>query len=106
YMERVNFRAAQNKIRKSIAADGTIKNKRIAKLMTKGNAGESGFHLGGFALGFFLWGVGVLIAYLLNDDYKKNRVKWAWIGFGVSCILYIILWVAVWNTVNNAVVTP
>jgi hypothetical protein len=106
YMERMNFRIAQNKIRKSIAVDGTIKNKRIAKMFTKGNAGESGFHLGGFALGFFLSWIGVIIAYLLNDDYKKNRVKWAWIGFGVGVILWIILVVAVFASAASVTTYP
>src|SRR5262245_18024140 len=62
FIQRMNFKMAQKKMRKSIAVDGTIKNKRIAKFFTKkGSAGESGFHLGGFALGFLLWGIGVLI---------------------------------------------
>jgi hypothetical protein len=55
-------------MKKSIAADGTIKNKRIAKFLAKGSSGESGFHLGGFALGFSLWVWSLIIAYLLNDD--------------------------------------
>ena len=104
FIQRMNFRMAQNKIKKSIAADGTIKNKKIAKFFAKGHDGESGFHLGGFALGFFVGLIGVLIAYLLNDDYKKNRVKWAWIGFGVFAVLWIILVVAVFSAAAS--VTP
>jgi hypothetical protein len=102
FIERMNFRMAQSKIRKSIAADGTIKNKKIAKLFTKkGGAGDSGFHLGGFALGFFFGLIGVLIAYLLNDDYKQNRIKWAWIGFGIFVVLWIILVVAVFAAAST-----
>jgi hypothetical protein len=44
-----------------------------------------------FALGFLLGLIGLLIAYLINDDYKHNRVKWAWIGFGIVVVLNIIL---------------
>ena len=98
-MERMNFRLAQKKMRKSIADDGTIKNKKIAKFLTKkGNAGESGFHIGGFALGFFLGLIGVVIAYVINDDYKRNRVKWAWIGWGIFVVLYIALLIAFWDS--------
>ncbi|TMI74822.1 MAG: hypothetical protein E6H09_02990 [Bacteroidetes bacterium] len=104
FIERMNFRMAQSKIRKSIATDGTIKNKKIAKFFTKkGGAGDSGFHLGGFALGFFVGLIGVLIAYLLNDDYKQNRIKWAWIGFGVFVVLWIILVVAVFSAAASTV---
>jgi hypothetical protein len=99
FVQRLNFRMAQSKIRKSIAADGTIKNKKIAKFFTsKGRAGETGFHLGGFALGFFVGLIGVLIAYLINDDFKRNRVKWAWIGWGIFVVLYLILLLTLLNS--------
>jgi hypothetical protein len=102
FVQRLNFRMAQKKMQKSITADGTIKNKKIQKFFTKkGGAGESGFHLGGFALGFFLWGIGVLIAYLLNDDYKQNRVKWAWIGVAAATVLWVILWIAVFTAATS-----
>jgi len=103
FMQRMNFQMAQKKMRKSIAADGTIKNKKIAKFLTKGSAGESGFHLGGFALGFFLGIIGVLIAYLLDDDYKANRVKWSWIGLAAAVVLWVILVVAVFATAASTV---
>ena len=38
--------------------------------------------------------IGVLIVYLINDDQERNRLKWAWIGFGV--------WVAIFLTVLAA----
>jgi hypothetical protein len=97
FIERMNFRMAQSKIRKSIDADGSIKNKRLLKFFSKGKggAGETGFHLGGFALGFFIGLIGVLIAYVINDDYKRNRVKWAWIGWGVFVVLYVALLVII-----------
>jgi hypothetical protein len=79
FTERISFRIAQKKLRKNIAADGTIEKKKLEKFFLK-RSGETGFHVGGFALGFFLGLIGVLIAYLINDDYKRNRVKWAWIG--------------------------
>jgi hypothetical protein len=93
FFDRLAFKAAQKKLRKSINADGTIENKKLSKLLEDGDAG--GFHLGGFALGFLVGLIGVLIAYLINDDKKKSRVKWAWIGFGIGLVLYLILILAV-----------
>jgi hypothetical protein len=39
-------------------------------------------------LGFLLGLIGVLIAYLIKDDKKRNRVKWAWLG--------LLAWVVIW----------
>ena len=93
FFDRLGFKLAQRKLRNSIAADGTVKSKKLQKLTRRD--GATGFHLGGFALGFFVGLIGVLIAYLINDDYKSNRVKWAWIGFGIGVLLYILLIVAI-----------
>jgi hypothetical protein len=94
FFDRIGFRMAQKKLRKSINADGTISNKRLEKFLDRGDP-STGFNIGGFALGFFVGLIGVLIAYLINDDYKKNRVKWAWIGFGIAFVLYLVLILAV-----------
>ena len=83
FFERISFKLAQGKLRKEINNDGTFKKKRFNRFFSR-YGGETGFHLGGFALGFFLSLVGVLIAYLLNDDYKRNRVNWAWTGFSAA----------------------
>jgi hypothetical protein len=90
FFDRAGFTIAQKKLRNSIRPDGTIDNKKMDKIAAA-MAGDTGFHLGGFALGFLLGLIGVLIAYLIKDDYKPNRVKWAWIGFGVGLVLYLII---------------
>jgi hypothetical protein len=89
WLTRLEFKLAQKKLRRSINADGTINNKRLAMLASKDMDGTEGFHLGGFALGLFLGLIGVLIAYLINDEKHDNRVKWSWIGLAV--IVGIIL---------------
>ena len=99
FFDRMGFKLAQRKLRKSINADGTIDNKKLNRFLDQGDH-STGFHLGGFALGFFVGLIGVLIAYLINDDYKKNRVKWAWIGFGIGLVLSIILIVAFLSTIK------
>ena len=87
--KRVQFKFTQNKLRQSINADGTLKSKKIEKMFDDGMSGSTGFHLGGAALGFFLFVIGVLIAYLIDDEKKSNRVKWAWIGAAVALLFGI-----------------
>lgn len=99
FLEKFSFRITQKKLKKSIKADGTIDNKKLNKFLSKRD-GDTGFHVGGFALGFFLGLIGVLIAYLINDDYKHNRVKWAWIGFGIEVALYLLLVAVVLSSVS------
>lgn len=99
FFDRMGFKLAQRKLRKSIDADGTIDNKKLERFLEQGDH-STGFHLGGFALGFFVGLIGVLIAYLIEDAFKRNRVKWAWIGFGISVVLTIILIAAAVSTLK------
>ena len=90
FFDRMAYKKAMKKLNKGIAADGTITNKKIAKSAKKYVDGGEPFNLGGFALGLLLSIIGVLIAYLINDDKKSARVRWAWIGFGVSLLIWLI----------------
>ena len=101
FFDRIAFKAGQKKLRKNIAEDGTLK-KKFEKTIKRMMAGETGFHIGGFALGFFVGLIGVLIAYLINDDFKKNRVKWAWIGFGAFVLIYIVLLILILDAFSDA----
>jgi hypothetical protein len=83
------FKGAQRQMKKGINEDGIVTSKKIKKMFAVD--GETGFHLGGFALGFLVGLIGVLIAYLINDDNKRNRVKWAWIGLGVAVLIYAVV---------------
>jgi len=95
WLKRMEFKLALRKLRHSIKPDGTIDKKSLARLSGGYYDDDGSFHLGGFALGFFVGLIGVLIAYLINDDYHHRRVKWAWIGFGCFMVLYLILVIAV-----------
>ena len=87
--DRIGFSIAQRQLRNSINTDGTVNRKALEKLAHMRD-GETGFHLGGFALGFFLGLIGILIAYLINDEKKTNRVRWAWIGLGIWVLIVLI----------------
>ena len=90
--QKIAFKATQKKLRNSIAQDGTVTNKKLLKALSAEDH-SVGFHIGGFALGFFLGLIGVLIAYIIKGDeaVDRNRRKWAWIGLGAFVVLYIIL---------------
>jgi hypothetical protein len=98
WLKRMEFKLALRKLRHSIKPDGTIDNKSLARLRGGYYDDDGSFHIGGFALGFFVGLVGVLIAYLIQDDNHHRRVKWAWIGFGCFAVLYILLVIAVLNS--------
>lgn len=92
--DKVGFKIAQKNLANSINDDGTINSKQLSKMAKKADGG--GFHLGGFALGFFLGLIGVLLAYVVWDDENKHaRTKWAWLGFVTFLVLYLVLIVAI-----------
>jgi hypothetical protein len=92
FFQKIAFKNNQKQLRKSIAADGTIKNDELVKSASASDL-TTGFHLGGFALGLFLGPIGVLIAYLIHGDASvdKNRIKWSWIGFAVAFLLWLLI---------------
>lgn len=91
WADRMMFKSAQKQLRHSINKDGTLNNRKIEKFYKKYNGDvTAGFNVGGFALGFLLSLIGVLIAYLIHTTDDTNFRKWAWIGFGVSLALILI----------------
>lgn len=94
FTDKIGFKIAQKELRNSINRDGTVNSKKLNKLAHKMAAGDSGFNIGGFALGFLLGLIGVLIAYVISDDNKAARTKWAWIGFGAALVIYLLILLA------------
>ena len=96
--DKMNFKIAQQQLRKNINEDGSFSKDRVEKYFTKAAvngepaiAGVGGINWGGLALGLFLSLIGVLIAYLISGGDKGSRIKWAWIG----AIISLIIWGAV-----------
>lgn len=90
FLDKIGFSISQKQLRKSINPDGTFNKKKVQKFFNKYAEGSGGFHAGGFILGLLLGLIGVLIAYLIKDDKKKDRVKWAWIGWAIWVAILLI----------------
>ena len=95
FFQKISFKAGQKKLRHSITTDGTITNKKLLNIMSDMDA-TSDFNVGWFFLGF-LYGIGVLLSYIISGDkdVKKNRQKWAWIGFGSVLLIALIVILAI-----------
>ena len=89
FFDRMKYKRAMKKLRNNITADGTIKDKKLAANLSSSDFTED-FHLGGAALGLLLGPIGVLIAYLIDDDNKSVRIKWAWIGL-IAWVIFALL---------------
>ena len=92
--ERIAFKSSQRKLRDHILLDGSFDKaitRKWERFYAARNESGKGFQAGGFFLGFLLSWIGIIIAYLINDDQKRNRVKWAWIGFAAGLVLVLLL---------------
>ena len=97
-LEKFAFERMQKKSIKMFDENGNLRSK-YQKKFKRMYEGSGGSFIGGFALGFFLGAIGLLVAYLaFKDGNHKNRIKGAWWGFGVATILFVFLvaaWVAI-----------
>lgn len=80
--QKISLKLAQKKIRKAIKNNESIEGADMANAVD-----TSDFNIGGFVLGLLLSVIGVLIAYLIGDT---SVIKWAWIGFGVFLVIFLL----------------
>jgi hypothetical protein len=83
--DKLGLSLTKRQMKKCVNKDGTVNLEKLKKLDTEG------FNIGGFALGFFLSIIGVLIAYLISKGEQPDLVKWAWIGAAVGLVVYLII---------------
>jgi hypothetical protein len=80
--QKIALKMAQKKMRKAIK-----NNEKVDVAAMAGGLDTSDFNIGGFVLGLLLSVIGVLIAYLIGDT---NVIKWAWIGFAVFLVIFLL----------------
>ena len=97
-LEKFAFERMQKKSVKMLDENGNLRSKYERKFNSMYEESAGSF-FGGFALGFFLGAIGLLIAYVaFEDGSQKKIIKGAWWGFGVATILFVLLiaaWVAI-----------
>lgn len=81
--QKVSLKLAQWKVKRMLRKGKTVD---LMAMRQKG-IDTSDFNIAGFLLGFFLSLIGVLIAYLIDDE---SIIKWAWLGAGLSAILWLL----------------
>lgn len=81
--QKISLKLAQWKVKRMLKKGKTVD---LMAMRQKG-IDTSDFNIAGFLLGFFLSLIGVLIAYLLDDE---AIIKWAWLGAGLSAILWLL----------------
>ena len=80
--EKISLKLAQRKIKQAMK-----NNQPVDETLKASAIDTSDFNIGGFVLGLLLSVIGVFIAYLIGDS---EVVKWAWIGFGVFLIIFLL----------------
>ena len=80
--QKISLKLAQKKIKRALKNNEKIDSETMANAVD-----TSDFNIGGFVLGLLLSVIGVLIAYLIGDT---NVIKWAWIGFGIFLVIFLL----------------
>jgi hypothetical protein len=80
--QKISLKLAQHKVKRMIK-----KGKPVDLVSMKKELDTSDFHLVGFVLGLILSLIGVLLAYLVDDE---SMIKWAWIGASIGAIIFLL----------------
>jgi hypothetical protein len=87
FKHHVEMKVTQRQLKKTIRKDGTVDVTELQKVAAE----PFKFHLGGFALGFLLGLLGVIITLFFKDANKKSRLYSSLIGLGAVIILVLLL---------------
>ncbi len=93
--QKVSLKMAQLEVKKQ------LKKGKAVNMTEIGKKAEGGINFLWLLVGFLLGIVGVVIAYATREGSDDNRVKSAWIGFGISAVLTIILYVVLIAALAN-----
>ncbi|MFT3843658.1 MAG: hypothetical protein QM725_01290 [Lacibacter sp.] len=96
--QKVSLRMAQAEVKRNLK-----KGKEI-KMAEMGKKAEGGINFLWVLVGLVLGITGVLIAYLTREGHDDNRVRSAWIGFGISAIIsiiFLVLYLSLWMNEYN-----
>lgn len=91
--QKISLKMAQMEIKKQLRKGKAVNIKEAGRKV------EAGVNFLWLLVGFLLGIAGVLIAYLTKEGPDDNRVKSAWIGFGISALLVILVYAvffAIW----------
>ena len=80
---KLSLKILQRHLKKAVRSDGTVNMEKFKKMADD----VDGFHLGWFALGFFLGIIGLIIALVIKDDKRHGRIKWTLIGLLAALVL-------------------
>jgi hypothetical protein len=80
--QKISLKLAQHKVKRMIK-----KGKMVDLVAMSRGIDTSDFNLIGFLMGLFLSLIGVLFAYLVDDE---SVIKWAWIGAGIGAIIFLL----------------
>jgi len=94
--QKVSLKMTQLEVKKQ------LKKGKAVNMADMGKKAEGGINFLWLLVGFLLGIVGVVIAYATREGSDDNRVKSAWIGFGISAVLTILLYVVFFAILANA----
>lgn len=83
--EKISLKLSQRQLKKVINKDGTVNAQKLQKYYDDEQCSRPAW----FLIGFFLGAIGLLIAAFTNRDKRRDRVKWALIGWGTHFCRYI-----------------
>jgi hypothetical protein len=85
FKERISLKLFQHRFKDDINADGTVNVKKLTD-----DEKDSGNPVGWFFLGFFFSVAGLVIALVIKDGHRHDRIKWALYGLGIGTALLIL----------------